>query len=755
MTTTFIRGMRRFVSAISVAAIVSYAAAIPALARESSFTRGGVGPLYWSTYEYQYTHDAPMDESEWKKNIDWIASDYKSSGYNMIVSDGWIEGAQRTSANGYIVSHNDNWQHDWTYWADYISQKGMSLGVYYNPLWVTRSAAADPSKTIVGTNIPVSSIASASDKFDSDLYWVDVTKPGSKQYIQGYVNYFKQMGVKFLRIDFLSWYETGTDKGHTVGKAHGSDNYKTALQWMQEAAGDDMELSLVMPHLKQHAATELQTGDMVRINEDVARGGWNNLSGQRQTWADTWSQWANPFLGFTGFSDISGRGSNMILDGDFLRLNTFKNDNERKSAISLFTMAGAPIAIADEYSTIGSSGSFYKNANMLTLHNQGFVGKPYYYNGNPYSSDPSARDSERWLGQLPSGNWVVGLFNRSDKTATRTINYVKDLGLTGSAATKELWTNQNIGTVAGYSPSLPAHGSSVVQIDPTGSDVRYEAEVATWIGGTHFNNNHSGYNGFGFVDGLGNVGAKFVVAVQAPADGQYELTYRYGNATGADSTLQSSVTDENGAVVQPAKPVSFPAAGSWNAWMNKNDKVTLKAGVNLLTLERTARDSGAINLDYIDLHKDSASAAGATVHNGGFETGTIAGWTEWHPAGQAPAYGVDSYDAFSGSDKLYFYAKTSFRQSVHQLLTGLTDGTYNVSAYVKETVYGAVPTTVRMELKADGDRPDYFDIKPTGGEYKVVTGTTTSRSGKLDIGFYVDSPGRTSLQIDNVAITRR
>ena len=81
-------------------------------ARESQFTRNGTGPLYWSTYEYQYTRNAPMNEAEWKKNIDWIASDYKSSGYDMIASDGWIEGAQLTNENGYILSHNDNWQHN-------------------------------------------------------------------------------------------------------------------------------------------------------------------------------------------------------------------------------------------------------------------------------------------------------------------------------------------------------------------------------------------------------------------------------------------------------------------------------------------------------------------------------------------------------------------------------------------------------------------------------------------------------------------
>ncbi|MFC0216637.1 carbohydrate-binding protein [Paenibacillus chartarius] len=748
------RSLRRFATAAFAAAIVSGAvAAVPASARESTFTRSGVGPLYWSTYEYQYTNNGPMDETEWKKNIDWIAAEYKQFGYDLIVSDGWIESAQRTNSNGYILTHNDNWQHDWMYWQRYIASKGMKLGVYYNPLWVTRSAANDPAKKIAGTNIPVSSIANSSDVFNNDLYWVDVNKPGAKEYVQGYVNYFKNMGVKYLRIDFLSWYENGIDKGRVIGKNHGSANYRKALQWMKEAAGDDMELSLVMPHLKSHAANELATGDMVRINEDLARGGWENLSGQRQNWTNGWSQWANPFQGFTGFSDIAGRGSNMIMDGDFLRMNTFKTNEERKSAISLFTLAGSPIAITDQHSTIGNTGSFYKNANMLSLHNQGFVGKPYYYNSKSFSSDPHSRDSERWLGQLPNGNWIVGLFNRSDIKATRSIDYVKDLGLTGSASTKDLWTNESLGSISKHAPALPAHGTSVVEIQPADQAKvsRYEMEVATWVGGAGFNNDHTGYNGYGFVDGFGTAGAKVVVAVEAPADGQYKVNYRYANATGATSTLKASVMNENGSAVQTAKTVSFPAAASWNDWMNKESTLTLKKGVNLVTLQRTAGDAGAINLDYIELYK---AASVPLVREGGFETGTLSGWSEWHPAGQEPAYGVDGYDERSGDSKLYFWSMNPFKQSAHQQLTGLSDGTYRVSAYVKETVYGADPATVRMELSADGAEPTYVNIAPKAG-YQLVSGTAVVRNGKLTFGFYADSPGRTSLQIDDVTVVKQ
>jgi len=718
-------------------------------ARESSFVREGSGPLYWSTYEHQYTRNAPIDETTWKNNVDWIAREYKDHGYDMVVTDGWIEPAQRTNENGYIISHNDEWEHDWTYWAQYVQDKGLKLGVYYNPLWVTRSAASDPTKTVVGTNYKVKDIANSSDTFNDELYWVDVTKPGAKEYIQGYIKYFKDMGVPYLRIDFLSWYESGTDKGRVIGVNHGEEKYKTALKWMHEAAGSDMELSLVMPHLNDHAANELPYGDMIRINEDLAHGGWENLSIQRQNWVDNWSQWANPFVGFTGFSDVAGRGS-IILDGDFIRMNTFANDHERETIINLFTMAGSPIAITDQVSTIGNHGRFYKNKNMLDLNKQGFVGKPYYNNAKPYSVDPTSRDTERWLGQLPDGSWVVGLFNRSNTKAIRSINYVKDLGLSGSAVTQDLWTNEKLGAITQYNPTLPAHASKVVSVKTNGANPRYQAEVATWMGGANFNNNHKGYNGFGFVDKLAKPGAKVLIAVEAPSDGTYNMTFRYGNATGASSTMKVSTMDESGNTIQAAKTVSFANKANWSEWANKTDSIKLQKGVNLISIERTGSDRGAINLDYIELNTRTSEPY---IVNGGFETGDLTGWTEWHPRGQLPRYGVDSYNEYSGDSKLYFWGITAYQQSAHQLVSGLEDGSYTVSTWVKLTLYGKTPKTVRMEVAQYGGNKLFKNISPST-KYQKISATVNVTNGQLDIGFYVDSLGYTSLQIDKVEIVK-
>ena len=56
------------------------------------FQRGGPGPLYWSTYGYSNSRNTQIPEAVWQANIDWIAKDLAPYGYQMVCTDGWIDG---------------------------------------------------------------------------------------------------------------------------------------------------------------------------------------------------------------------------------------------------------------------------------------------------------------------------------------------------------------------------------------------------------------------------------------------------------------------------------------------------------------------------------------------------------------------------------------------------------------------------------------------------------------------------------------
>jgi glucan 1,6-alpha-isomaltosidase len=566
------------------------------------FRRGGVGPLYWSTYGYNIKTNLAMPQDVWSKNLDWVAENLARYGYRMVCTDGWIDYSQKTTENGYIVAYQDDWTLDWAGMVKDAAARGLDLGVYYNPLWVVTSAIKDPSKTVAGRpDIKVADIVNPGDNQNGspNLNWVDPTRDGAEEYVKGYVEYFRSLGAVFLRIDFLAWFEAGYDQSEgTTGFAHGRDSYLTALSWMREAAGD-MILSLVMPNCFDHAALERQFGDMIRIDNDVSFGTWYSLSGGSQFWQPIWSQWNNPFLGFTGFSDVSGRGQ-LVLDGDPLWMSTFSNDYERQTAISLFTMAGAPIAIADQYDTVGEYEGYYCNTEVLALRQSGLVGKPIYHNSHGYFFDTTSRDCERWIGQLPDGSWVVGLFNRDDgpHTTTKSIDFQSVLGLSAAANVRDLWARSDRGSMTGYQVALKPHACVLLTVTPQ-SPAHFETEVGAWAGTARFENSFAGYEGSGYVTGLDTAGSSVTLAIAAASSGVYRLDCHVANGTGSLSVIEVvSLDPESGSQIGSTR-LEVPSSAEWTDWQTVTLSLRLSSGDNLVVFGFGPRSVGSVNIDYV------------------------------------------------------------------------------------------------------------------------------------------------------------
>jgi alpha-glucosidase len=533
-------------------------------------------PLYWTAYEYNYVHDDYIPESVWQANVDWVAATLAPHGYDAVVTDGWVYGDSTVNGDGYITKYNNSWAHDFAYWQAYCASKGLRLGVYYNPLWIQRSAYVQ-NNAVAHTGYTIQSIAGAlraTNKYGK--YWLDPAKPGAKEYVQGYVAYFKSIGVKLLRLDFLTEFET----------TYGTPAYDQALTWIREAAGDDLFLSLVMPNGRNMAATEIKYGDMMRVSEDTFTGGFNALSDRgRGVLNAAWPVAENAFDGFTHFSPVSGRGQ-MILDGDAIRLNTFANDVERRTCLSLYTIAGSPIPIADQVDTIGSSGALLQNEELLALSRSWLVGKPL-------SPTRSGVDSQRWAGQTEDGDWVVGLFNREATAQARSVDYASDLGLAAAAPTRDLWAHADLGSANAHTANLLPHDSALVKIRTV--QKKYEAEVAALSGGAKFNSDHGGHSAFGFVDGLNQPAARVRFHVARAAAGALKMRVRYAN--GATIAKTGSVY-VNGA---KSGTLTMGALSTWEAWSDVVVDIALSQGLNVVDVAVDAGDTGGFNLDYVQV----------------------------------------------------------------------------------------------------------------------------------------------------------
>lgn len=424
-------------------------------------------PLYWTPYEYCYIvsnngMDGYIPESVWKENIDWMNDNLKLFGYNMVSIDGWGDDSNYNE-NGYRTKHSSHWEHDYAWWSNYLQERGMVLGIYNNPLWVNRRAASD-GKLIKGTNIPLENIINR-DEPAKWFTWVQVEKEGAEEYVKGYIQYYADMGVKYLRVDFLSWFEDGIDRNPDFGIPFDrpKEYYQTALRWMKEACdANGMTLSLVMPHLYNHAENELAYagGSMIRINDDICDAGWYRFSDMsRGNYHNIWPTYENAFDGFIHWSDIAGFGSDKLIpDGDFTRINTFANDEERKSAISLQLIAGGPIAVADQYNSIDNHIRYYQNLELLDLNLKGFSGKPL-------SNDPFDYKSQIWKGQMPNGEWIIGLFNRESSEEFRSIDFQNDLGIP-QGHVRDLWAHKDLGVRTNMSENVQPHGCQIYRVTP-------------------------------------------------------------------------------------------------------------------------------------------------------------------------------------------------------------------------------------------------------------------------------------------------
>jgi Raf kinase inhibitor-like YbhB/YbcL family protein len=170
----------------------------------------------------------------------------------------------------------------------------------------------------------------------------------------------------------------------------------------------------------------------------------------------------------------------------------------------------------------------------------------------------------------PTANW--------DTWATKTVTAPVAIGSNKIRATA---------TTANGGPNLDFLDFEVTTA-PAFTD--YQAENATLSQAT-VATNHTGFTGTGFVDYTNVAGGFVEFTVNAPAAGNYGLTFRYANGTTANRPMDISV---GGTVVAPN--LAFNPTTNWDTWADQSVTVALTAGTNKVRATATAATGGP-NLD--------------------------------------------------------------------------------------------------------------------------------------------------------------
>ena len=181
----------------------------------------------------------------------------------------------------------------------------------------------------------------------------------------------------------------------------------------------------------------------------------------------------------------------------------------------------------------------------------------------------------------------------------------------------------------------------------------YQAESATLAGPLALSN-VPGFTGTGFADYQRSTFEYVEFQIAVPAEGRYDLDFRYANGSASDRPLELTVDG----TVRDAR-LSFAPTGSWRTWKTTGSRVALAAGRH--TVRLTSVGSGGPNLDALTvspaapppaavpvaLQAEAATLSGAVVKagNGGFTGG---GYADYLAA--ADEYVEFSFDAPCAGD---------------------------------------------------------------------------------------------------------
>ncbi|MFM9920874.1 CBM35 domain-containing protein [Lacisediminihabitans sp. H27-G8] len=316
------------------------------------------------------------------------------------------------------------------------------------------------------------------------------------------------------------------------------------------------------------------------------------------------------------------------------------------------------------------------------------------------SAIDQARLSTQLRGLQAGATYRVSAFIQSDQVAAL---YASNFGgseldasVVGSYANSgKQWVNRSIeftptgstAEVGLYMPSGPDGFGAIddlsVQQISTPSATVYQAEAASISGGDI--RTATSASGGSYVGGLDDTGNYVLFTVTAPAAGEYRAAINFANATTGTSTLAMAVNGASKATVP------FPRTPAWGTFSRNivNVPVVLAAGTNTIRLTRPA-NGGFVELDALTLSTAPTPVYGAitdiAVGNAGFETAgvaqTPANWTTWPgTAGTDADADFVETGGFEGTNRLTQYKAATYEVYSGQTLTGLTNGTYTLTAW--------------------------------------------------------------------------
>jgi hypothetical protein len=449
----------RGISMASLILIVLGLAASPATAADAPAQTellAPTPPLGWNSWD---CYGPSVTETEVRANADYMAKHLARHGWQYVVVDiQWSE--PKAGAHGYrpnaelamdeygrltpalnrFPSAADG--RGFKPLADYVHSLGLKFGIHIMR-GIPRQAVAK-NLPVLGTNLRAGDIANPKSicKWLTDMYGVDVSKPGGQAYYASIVKLYAHWGVDYIKADDMS------------SPYHGDEI--AALSQAIKKSGRPIVLSLSPGPTPLEQAEDLKKhAQLWRISDDF----WDNWKSLKEQFSlcRAWAPHTVP--GHWPDADMLPLGRIGIRAERGNERHTNFTQDEQFTLMTLWSIFRSPLMFGGDLpSNDAFTLALLTNDEVLAVDQHSTGNHELFAEGNQLA----------WAASVPnSRDKYLALFNLDDHApATMRVKWTQ-LNLNGECAVRDLWQQKDLGNSEGeFSVEVRPHGARLFRIHP-------------------------------------------------------------------------------------------------------------------------------------------------------------------------------------------------------------------------------------------------------------------------------------------------
>ncbi|MFJ4680369.1 alpha-galactosidase [Kitasatospora sp. NPDC088783] len=345
--------------------------------------------------------------------------------------------------------------------GDYVHGLGEKFGMYLTA--GVPVAAYDRNTPIEGTAFHARDIVSDTTKFENNfgpgrngMYYIDYAKnPAAAQaYLDSWAGLLASWGVDYVKLDGV-----------------GTWNVPDVQHWSQalNRTGRTVHLGLSLALDVKSATTWRQYANSWRTDGDLECYCGTNGSPYPLT---KWDNVAKRFAGSPKWTGFNGPGGWNDLDS--LEIGNGPTGagltrDEMQTHMTLWAVTNSSLLLGTDLTAMDPTDlAMLKNDEVIAVDQAGRTARPV----------DQLTQQQTWVTPNPDGSYTVALFNLGPSAADVTARFA-DLGFSGPATVRDLWTHTELGSFTGsFGAGLNPHASRLLKVTPaaaaTYTSVRYQ-----------------------------------------------------------------------------------------------------------------------------------------------------------------------------------------------------------------------------------------------------------------------------------------